>query len=331
MAVWGSATHLYLFPIFNGLSSSSSPILSSNDFKLIIAQRSGLLDNYLSNEFENPQLIGEMEGVLGFFDINEIADTKGKKKGHLVIVTNDNLDLKSNKPVNFQIDFDDALVYESINEILTDNGNEANEIDQFSIFYNFDTEDSDNTNFVDKVLSSELSVLNYDNIKIPKKLPVLNFIEKLQSFNIKITLLLINNNLKSEESSISKNTPVKTLKSIGNSKIYKRSLLTSSGCFLSEEDCIMSTNNCNTNGICSSSSNGDCWSCVCSASYNQTKRSTTTWAGSDCSKIDISIQFNLLFWSAFLLIVFLIGALKLIFKMNEQELPGILSAATNSK
>ncbi|GMM38743.1 hypothetical protein DASC09_060820 [Saccharomycopsis crataegensis] len=99
--------------------------------------------------------------------------------------------------------------------------------------------------------------------------------------------------------------------------------------FASEEECISYTNNCNTHGACSKNSLTTKWSCICSPSFNKTSKSTTHWGGSSCEKIDVSAEFNLLFWSCLVMIITVIGSIGLIFKMDSEPLPGILSAATN--
>ena len=72
-------------------------------------------------------------------------------------------------------------------------------------------------------------------------------------------------------------------------------------CHDSESTCIRATNNCSSHGSCveSMTSNG-CWTCLCVPSVRQvgdgTGRQTTYWAGEQCQKQDISVQFHLFFW-----------------------------------
>lgn len=109
----------------------------------------------------------------------------------------------------------------------------------------------------------------------------------------------------------------------------KKAKLSSKSSFASEEECIYSTNNCNTHGLCSKNSASNKWSCICASSFNKTTKATTHWSGSSCNKIDISAEFNLLFWSSLLIVVTVVGAVVLIFKMDQEPLPGILGAATS--
>ncbi|ODV95042.1 hypothetical protein PACTADRAFT_50865 [Pachysolen tannophilus NRRL Y-2460] len=121
-----------------------------------------------------------------------------------------------------------------------------------------------------------------------------------------------------------------------SSHLKKRSLSSSSSsssssdaCFLSEESCLLSTSSCSNHGVCSKV--GNCYSCVCSASYNKTTKSTTYWQGFNCSKKDVSVEFNLFLWFTIFMTIALVAGIKLMFSIGNEELPGVLTAATIAK
>lgn len=98
------------------------------------------------------------------------------------------------------------------------------------------------------------------------------------------------------------------------------------GCFDSEESCQVSTSNCNSHGLCSKSKG--CWSCVCSATFNETSSKTTNWSGFDCGKKDISTTANLLLWSSLTILIMFIGGVKLLVSIGDEPLPAVLDAST---
>lgn len=110
----------------------------------------------------------------------------------------------------------------------------------------------------------------------------------------------------------------KSAKKLGNKSIFN-----------SEEECIFSTNNCNTHGLCSKNSLTSKWACICGSSFNKTSKSTTHWSGSSCSKIDVSTEFNLIFWSSLGMVLTLVAGVGLLYGVDSEPLPGILAAATS--
>lgn len=101
-------------------------------------------------------------------------------------------------------------------------------------------------------------------------------------------------------------------------------------CFSNELACIESTDSCSGHGICTLV--GDCYKCLCAASKDDAGKQTTYWTGNSCEKIDYSAQFNLLFWTTIIIIATIVSGIKLMYKAGEEELPGVLLAATvNSK
>lgn len=97
------------------------------------------------------------------------------------------------------------------------------------------------------------------------------------------------------------------------------------GCFSNQLACIESTDSCSNHGICSLV--GSCWKCVCSATVDENDR-TSYWTGNSCEKVDYSSQFNLIFWTSLILVITIVSGVKLMYQCGQQELPGVLIAAT---
>lgn len=109
-----------------------------------------------------------------------------------------------------------------------------------------------------------------------------------------------------------------------DSSIFK-SKRSGTSCFANELACLESTESCSGHGVCSAV--GSCWRCLCSATKDENER-TSYWTGTSCEKEDFSSQFNLLFWTSVVLIVSLVSGVKLMYKCGDEELPGVLLAAT---
>lgn len=147
--------------------------------------------------------------------------------------------------------------------------------------------------------------------------------------SLKIMSNLINQNLINNLNQNFKTTLIVIPTVSSFQKRLDSSTSASGNCFVSEESCLVSTSSCSNHGVCSKV--GDCWSCNCAASFDETTRSTTYWQGSDCSKKDVSVEFNLFLWfSVFMIIATTLGV-KLLFDVGNQELPGVLGAATALK
>ncbi|EGV61189.1 hypothetical protein PSN45_001690 [Yamadazyma tenuis] len=106
-------------------------------------------------------------------------------------------------------------------------------------------------------------------------------------------------------------------------KVFRDATLQTNGCFDKEETCQVQTSNCNSHGLCTKVSTG-CWSCACSATFNQTLSKTTNWSGFDCSKRDISTTANLLLWSSLALLVMFVYGVKLLVSVGNEPLPPVL-------
>ncbi|ODQ45795.1 hypothetical protein PICMEDRAFT_17066 [Pichia membranifaciens NRRL Y-2026] len=114
------------------------------------------------------------------------------------------------------------------------------------------------------------------------------------------------------------------------SSLHRRStesvfVKTSNACFANQLACIESTDSCSAHGLCTLV--GSCWKCLCSATTDDKDR-TSYWTGASCEKADYSSQFNLLLWTTIVLILSIVAGIKLMYQCGEQELPGVLLAAT---
>lgn len=99
----------------------------------------------------------------------------------------------------------------------------------------------------------------------------------------------------------------------------------SSSCYSNQLACIESTDSCSGHGTCSLV--GSCWKCLCSPTKDSNDR-TSYWTGSSCEKQDYSSQFNLLFWTTIILLLSVVSGIKLMYQSGNEELPGVLLAAT---
>lgn len=116
------------------------------------------------------------------------------------------------------------------------------------------------------------------------------------------------------------------LELVFNIREGKKDKSKNANCFDSEENCQVSTSNCNSHGVCSKASG--CWSCVCSSSFNKTLSKTTNWSGFDCSKKDISSSANLLLWSSLAILILFGAGIKLLMSVGDEPLPGVLDATS---
>ena len=101
-------------------------------------------------------------------------------------------------------------------------------------------------------------------------------------------------------------------------------------CFTTEEACQVSTSNCNSHGVCTKLYK-DCWSCLCSPTFDKKLQKTTKWSGYDCNKKNIAAEANLFLWTGLALLIFFVGGIKLLVSVGNEPLPGVLDAATMGK
>lgn len=92
--------------------------------------------------------------------------------------------------------------------------------------------------------------------------------------------------------------------------------------FGSQEQCEELTNSCSGRGECVKTPNG--FKCACKA----TKKDDYTyyWGGNDCSKRDVSWQFNLLVWTTLGIVFAAVFGVSAMVSVGNSPLPGILNA-----
>lgn len=95
--------------------------------------------------------------------------------------------------------------------------------------------------------------------------------------------------------------------------------------FETEEDCSNLTKECSGRGNCVKVSNG-LYSCKCQASVEGDR--TFHWGGSDCSKRDVSTQFNLIVGTCIAIVIAAVFSVRLLFNLGSEPLPGILDTSS---
>lgn len=84
--------------------------------------------------------------------------------------------------------------------------------------------------------------------------------------------------------------------------------------FGSEDECNEKTNNCTGNGTCSKGRGESAYTCKCK----------TGRGGKLCQKQDISVQFQLFFWTAVVALITITLGIKLMMSVGTEPLPGVL-------
>lgn len=92
--------------------------------------------------------------------------------------------------------------------------------------------------------------------------------------------------------------------------------------FGSQEQCEEITNNCSGRGECVKTPNG--FKCACKATEKDGY--TYNWGGNDCSKRDVSWQFNLLLWTTVGIVFAAVFGIKAMVSVGKTPLPGVLNA-----
>ena len=98
----------------------------------------------------------------------------------------------------------------------------------------------------------------------------------------------------------------------------------------------MKTNQCSSHGECVSKNFPvkDTWFCKCSATKKKNEKggvAKTYWAGNACQKVDISVQFHIIFIFAILMAGTIAAAIMAMMRMGDEELPGVLTAGMVSQ
>lgn len=96
--------------------------------------------------------------------------------------------------------------------------------------------------------------------------------------------------------------------------------------FETEGECSSLTKNCSGRGNCVKGSNG-LFGCNCQASVEGDH--TLYWGGSDCSKRDVSTQFNLIVGTALAIVIVAVLSIQLLFNLGSEPLPGILDISSS--
>lgn len=108
-------------------------------------------------------------------------------------------------------------------------------------------------------------------------------------------------------------------------------------CFTSEDNCASATGNCSGHGSCQNKyaevdgSEGKevCYQCYCMSTVNETSGSLTHWAGTSCSKQDVSVAFWLFAGFTLVMVSVLYMAVGMLFSVGEETLPGVIGAGVS--
>ncbi|KAF9507339.1 hypothetical protein BS47DRAFT_1488887 [Hydnum rufescens UP504] len=102
-----------------------------------------------------------------------------------------------------------------------------------------------------------------------------------------------------------------------------------SECFTSSDACSNNTDTCSGHGECVAVSRAGktCYSCVCSTTADSRGRKTS-WAGSKCERMDVSMPFILLAGSTIFLIAIGIGSIQLLYSIGDATLPSTLTSTS---
>lgn len=101
------------------------------------------------------------------------------------------------------------------------------------------------------------------------------------------------------------------------------------GGFKDKETCENKTNKCSGHGECVKIHNGK-YACACKPSYDEDRKKTTRWGGDACQKKDVSIEFQLFFWTGLGILFVTAYALQLLYSIGSDPLPGVLNTAKSS-
>lgn len=114
-------------------------------------------------------------------------------------------------------------------------------------------------------------------------------------------------------------------------------------CYSSYNSCITATGNCSSHGDCentlaSRDEDGNrvpakegqfvCFACQCKGTRSK-MGSVTRWAGGRCDKTSYSVPFALFAGFTILMLFIITGAVRLIYSVGEEPLPGVLSAGVS--
>lgn len=118
-----------------------------------------------------------------------------------------------------------------------------------------------------------------------------------------------------------------------------------SECYASYNSCVTATGNCSGHGLCYDlafkvDDDGNviepkegaaiCFSCQCKGTRGESG-SVTRWAGDVCDKVDYSVPFALFVGFTVFMLTIITAAVKLVYSIGEEDLPGVLSAGVSKK
>lgn len=116
-------------------------------------------------------------------------------------------------------------------------------------------------------------------------------------------------------------------------------------CYASYNSCVTATGNCSAHGTCENTLAGRdddgnrlpakegqpvCFSCQCKGTRSKLG-SVTRWAGGRCDKTDYSVPFALFAGFTIVMLFIITGAVKLVYNIGEEPLPGVLGAGVSKK
>ncbi|KAG5366453.1 hypothetical protein CJU89_0885 [Yarrowia sp. B02] len=84
--------------------------------------------------------------------------------------------------------------------------------------------------------------------------------------------------------------------------------------FGSEQECKEKTDNCSDHGVCSKGEGESAYTCKCKSGFG----------GKLCQKQDISVEFQLFFWTAVVALITITLGIKLMMSVGSDPLPGVL-------
>ncbi|KAF8550851.1 hypothetical protein OG21DRAFT_1499527 [Imleria badia] len=103
-----------------------------------------------------------------------------------------------------------------------------------------------------------------------------------------------------------------------------------SSCFSSFVSCTDATNDCSGHGQCTNTTRAgqECFVCACTTTVSEAGK-LQNWAGEMCERRDVSGPFVLITGTVITLILLMGGSVSLLYGINGQELPSILTGGVN--
>lgn len=123
----------------------------------------------------------------------------------------------------------------------------------------------------------------------------------------------------------------------GASTAFYMSTSSVPACFSSEDSCMTGTGNCSGHGSClnkyarpdGSEGKESCYTCHCLSTVDDKTGSLTHWAGSTCSKTDVSVAFWLFAGFTLVMLTILTFSIGMLYSVGEEKMPGVLGAGVS--